>query len=210
MQPQIVGAIKLAHMVAVSDVGRDLGLTDPGQPTGMEERAMSLKGREIALARALYGNPRLLLLDEPNSNLDSKGEAALADCIRQLKAEGVTLVAITHRLPLVSAVDKVMVLMNGVIEEKANRVVEVIVSSVRPWELFAGKLLGIGAVGLIQFLQSGVEGSNNGRRKLANEANRIGEQRLFVPRELNLARGGIERGEELICRIDVRLRDPIQ
>jgi ABC-type protease/lipase transport system fused ATPase/permease subunit len=57
------------------------------------------------------------VLDEPNSNLDSKGEAALADSIRLLKAEGVTLVAITHRLPLVSAMDKVMVLMNGTIEK---------------------------------------------------------------------------------------------
>ena len=73
--------------------------------------------QRVALARALYGNPRVVVLDEPNSNLDSKGEAALADCIRQLKTEGVTLVAITHRLPLVSAVDKVMVLMHGTIEK---------------------------------------------------------------------------------------------
>jgi len=73
--------------------------------------------QRIALARALYGNPKLVVLDEPNSNLDTKGEAALADAIRLLKAEGVTLVAITHRLPLVSAVDKVMVLMHGAIEK---------------------------------------------------------------------------------------------
>jgi ATP-binding cassette, subfamily C, bacterial len=58
-----------------------------------------------------------VVLDEPNSNLDTKGEAALADCIRLLKSEGVTLVAITHRLPLVAAVDKVMVLMHGTIEK---------------------------------------------------------------------------------------------
>ena len=73
--------------------------------------------QRIALARALYGNPKLVVLDEPNSNLDTRGEAALADAIRLLKAEGVTLVAITHRLPLVSAVDKVMVLMHGAIEK---------------------------------------------------------------------------------------------
>jgi ATP-binding cassette subfamily C exporter for protease/lipase/ATP-binding cassette subfamily C protein EexD len=91
-----------------------------GYDTAVGEGGMLLSAgqrQRLALARALYGNPRLVVLDEPNSNLDSKGEAALADCIRLLKAEGVTLVAITHRLPLVSAMDKVMVLMNGTIEK---------------------------------------------------------------------------------------------
>lgn len=91
-----------------------------GYDTPVGEGGMLLSAgqrQRLALARALYGNPRLVVLDEPNSNLDSKGEAALADCIRMLKSEGVTLVAITHRLPLVSAMDKVMVLMHGTIEK---------------------------------------------------------------------------------------------
>jgi len=57
------------------------------------------------------------VLDEPNSNLDAAGEAALAKAIRVLKSERVTLVVITHRLPLLAAVDKVMVFVNGVVEK---------------------------------------------------------------------------------------------
>jgi PrtD family type I secretion system ABC transporter len=73
--------------------------------------------QRVALARALYGSPTLVVLDEPNSNLDSAGEKALAEAIRLLKADSVTLVIITHRLPLLANVDKVMVLMRGAVEK---------------------------------------------------------------------------------------------
>lgn len=69
--------------------------------------------QRIALARALYGNPALVILDEPNANLDGEGEAALLAVLRQLKAEGVTVVMVAHRPSLLRDVDKILVLKEG-------------------------------------------------------------------------------------------------
>ena len=69
--------------------------------------------QRIALARALYGDPRLVILDEPNSNLDAEGEGVLQDILGQLKRDGVTLVVVTHRRALVAAADKLLVMQDG-------------------------------------------------------------------------------------------------
>jgi ABC-type protease/lipase transport system fused ATPase/permease subunit len=63
-------------------------------------------------ARALYGDPKLLILDEPNSNLDGAGENALADTLRDLRGK-VTVVVVTHRNTLIQHVDKMLVLEGG-------------------------------------------------------------------------------------------------
>lgn len=68
--------------------------------------------QRIALARALFGNPRLLILDEPNSNLDGAGEAALAEILKELKGK-CTVVVVTHRPALTQHVDKMLVLEGG-------------------------------------------------------------------------------------------------
>jgi ABC-type protease/lipase transport system fused ATPase/permease subunit len=69
--------------------------------------------QRIALARALYGDPRLLILDEPNSNLDGAGEVALAQALSGVRKEGVTAIIVTHRPSLIAHVDKILVLAAG-------------------------------------------------------------------------------------------------
>jgi ATP-binding cassette subfamily C protein len=81
--------------------------------------AGTLSGGErqrIGLARAFYGNPRILVLDEPSTHLDGAGEAALEAVLAATRAAGVTTIVITHRPSIAAASDRVMVLRGGVIE----------------------------------------------------------------------------------------------
>jgi PrtD family type I secretion system ABC transporter len=73
--------------------------------------------QRIALARALYGDPQLVVLDEPNSNLDGAGEIALAQALSGLREAGVTSVVVTHRPSLIAHVDKILVLGAGRIQQ---------------------------------------------------------------------------------------------
>lgn len=69
--------------------------------------------QRIGLARAVYGNPRLLVLDEPNSNLDDQGEKELVEAMHRIKSKACTVVVITHRPILLHSVDKILVMKDG-------------------------------------------------------------------------------------------------
>jgi ATP-binding cassette subfamily C protein EexD len=70
--------------------------------------------QRIGLARAIYGNPKLLVLDEPNSNLDDQGEKELVVAIQRIRESGCTVIVISHRTLVLTIVDKVLVLKDGV------------------------------------------------------------------------------------------------
>ncbi|MDU6373601.1 MAG: ATP-binding cassette domain-containing protein, partial [Bradyrhizobium sp.] len=87
-----------------------------GYDTPIGEGGVALSGgmrQRVGLARALYGDPRLLILDEPNSNLDEDGERALAHAMAQAKAAGRTVIVVTHRPQLLAHVDRIMVMSFG-------------------------------------------------------------------------------------------------
>lgn len=69
--------------------------------------------QRIGLARAFYGSPKLVILDEPNANLDEAGELALAQALKTAKKKGISVIVISHRPSILSEVDKIMVLQNG-------------------------------------------------------------------------------------------------
>jgi PrtD family type I secretion system ABC transporter len=109
----IVRAAHVAHaheMILQLPDGYDTQIGDGGAVLSGGQR------QRIALARALYGEPRLVVLDEPNANLDLAGEAALRAALDQLKQRGVTVIMVTHNHALMAALDKLLVLKNGMLE----------------------------------------------------------------------------------------------
>jgi ATP-binding cassette subfamily C exporter for protease/lipase len=90
-----------------------------GYDTQLGDGGAGLSGgqkQRIALARAMYGDPALIVLDEPNSNLDDVGEQALAAAILDLRAHGKTVIVITHRTGLLATTTKLLLLNDGTLQ----------------------------------------------------------------------------------------------
>ncbi len=90
----------------------DIGISGAALSAGQRQR--------VALARAFLGTPKFLVLDEPNANLDTMGEAALVQALANAKQRGITTVIISHRPSILNVVDKLMVMNDGIIEDFGN------------------------------------------------------------------------------------------
>jgi len=107
---QIVRAARIAGVDEMIRALRD------GYNTRIGVGGVALSGgqrQRIALARALFGNPPIIVLDEPNANLDSNGEFALAMACRHLKKNGTTLILTSHRRRILGMADKILSLEDG-------------------------------------------------------------------------------------------------
>ncbi|OZY44312.1 type I secretion system permease/ATPase [Pseudomonas lundensis] len=105
--------IRAARVAGVHEM---ILLLPEGYDTVIGSDGVNLSGgqrQRIGLARAIYGAPRLIILDEPNSNLDETGEQALAQAIMHMKASGSTIFVITHRTTILSQLDRLIVMSAG-------------------------------------------------------------------------------------------------
>jgi ATP-binding cassette subfamily C protein EexD len=111
VDPEAVVAAARRARVHELILGLPKGYDTPIGPAGV--RLSPGQQQRIALARAIYGSPPFIVLDEPNSNLDDEGEQALVEALAELRAEGRAVLVITHRPLLLQRADRIAVLQQG-------------------------------------------------------------------------------------------------
>jgi ATP-binding cassette subfamily C protein len=117
--PRLV--IEAARAAAVHET---IGRLPLGYDTPIGDARLTLSGgqkQRIALARALFGKPLLLVLDEPNSNLDAEGERALIQAMTDARDSGAIVIVIAHRQSIMDCVDKVLLLQEGQVVQFGER-----------------------------------------------------------------------------------------
>ncbi len=121
------GEINSEHVIEAAKCAglHDMILRFPkGYDTPIGEAGGMLSGgqrQRIGLARAIYGEPALIVLDEPNANLDETGEAALVKTVQSMKAKGKTVVLITHRPGVLAVADRLLLLQDGRVQAEGPR-----------------------------------------------------------------------------------------
>jgi len=107
-----------------ADVHEMIGRLPLGYETHLGEAGFTMSGgqrQRLALARALFGSPRLVVLDEPNANMDGAGEQALMQTIREAKKAGITVIIVAHRMSVMTVADKLLVLRDGTVDQFGPR-----------------------------------------------------------------------------------------
>ena len=126
--------IEAAQIAGVHEVIQAL---PQGYETQIGDGGASLSGgqrQRLALARTIFRKPALIVMDEPNANLDTDGEVALARAIAHMKALGRTIIFVTHKTNLLAYADKILILQNGTVARMGDRdeVLNLLIANQKP------------------------------------------------------------------------------